>query len=96
MGPGEHARQDRPRAIQWPAQINLKRVPPLVGIGSRKRANWAELARVVDQEIYRPDRLLDRGDHALHLLTVGDIAPYGERVLPTGRDLTSDIGDFVV
>jgi hypothetical protein len=75
MAPGEHARQDRPRAIQRPAQIDLQRLPPLVGIDRRKWARGAEPARVVDQEIYRPDRVLDDGGHALYLAALGDIAP---------------------
>ena len=75
MAAGEHARQDRPRAVQRSAQIDLQRLPPLVGVGRRQRAHGAELDRVVDQQIDRPDRLLDRGDRVLHLLAVGDVAP---------------------
>jgi hypothetical protein len=86
----------RAQLSERPAQIDLQRPPPVVGIGSRKRAHRAELTRIVDQEIYRPDRRLDRGAHALHLLAVGDIAPYGERVPPAACYLTSDTGDIVL
>ena len=77
-------------------QVDLKRLPPVVGIGGGQRAYGAELARVAGQQIYRPDRLLDRGDHALDLLAAGDIAPYGERAAATICDLTGDTGDIVL
>ena len=33
MTPAQHARQDRPCAVQRPAHIDLQRLPPLVGVG---------------------------------------------------------------
>jgi hypothetical protein len=70
-------------------------VPPVVWIGGCERANGAELAGVVDEQIYRTHRLLDGGDHVVYLLAVGDIARDGERLAVPVCDLSGNCGDLV-
>jgi hypothetical protein len=84
------------RTIQRPAHIDLQCLPPLVGIRSRDWPDWASLRRVVHQEIYRANHRLHPGDHVLHLVAVGDIAPHSDRLPPAACDLFRDTGDIVL